>query len=956
MTPHHGNRTVGLSRPTHFRPTQHGTPPSRRGGSAVRRAVCEMSPLENRQLMSMSIGGDGYTTFGPSADTQIWYVSDSLGSDFNPGTQAQPFKTVSKGKSQLRDGKPDWLLLKRGDTFNEVFGNWTRSGRAADEPMLLGAWGSGSDRPTLRTNGLDADGITLAGGTTAQLRYLAIQGLRFTDNTHNGTEDKYGIRLQRPGTGFYIEDVQVDNFKDGIVIGQEKPNPGVNNVTIRRSLIIDNWQKRSGGHSQGLYASGTTNGLTIEENVFDHNGWKEGVAGAEKTQFNHNMYINYGAQNVVIRNNISTRASLRGILSRGGGIITGNVTARNAQGIETWGNATISNNVVLENGDIPNFPQGFGIQVVNQSTTPGGHATITDNIIAHDWSNFTYNVFGIRVWYGMDSAEVKNNITYDWRRPYFYSNSGSVDVDVHNNQFQIDDDFHGVVVHNGPTGANNFSYHDNTYYSPRAQPFWYGTQFKTFSSWQFDPGDSGSTVQRKNYLDPNRELGAYNQFLGGGNSFDAFIANARLMSRANYNPNYTAAPVISFIRQGFNLGSGVGTQVYVVPTDSDVAEPSTANPMANPGQFTVFRTGPVTSALTVNYTISGTATYGTDFSATVPISGQITFPVGAASILVNVTPNGDSAAEDPESVEFRINSGAGYDPGAPAIADFSITDGNGGTVIPPIDPTGGNNGGGTIDVPFDPITAGTGLRGAYYGDINFSDFITDRLDPQVNFDYQLSAPAGVSTDPDSFSAVWTGYVITDIDGGDTEFHVNADDGVRLYVNDLLVIDTLSTDRFPGDANSDGAVNLDDFTILAANFGQLNRDFSQGDFDGDTTVNLDDFTTLASRFGQTAPPPNAGLSRGSTFLTRNLRYDIRLEYVEYGGTANVQLWWTQPGEQEEIVPMANLFPPDDYTGSRSSLASGSLPPAALPPSTMSAAMFSRTRIADDLQDQTSAMPA
>jgi hypothetical protein len=52
----------------------------------------------------------------------------------------------------------------------------------------------------------------------------------------------------------------------------------------------------------------------------------------------------------------------------------------------------------------------------------------------------------------------------------------------------------------------------------------------------------------------------------------------------------------------------------------------------------------------------------------------------------------------------------------------------------------------------------------------------------------------------------------------------------------------------GDANHDHTVNLQDFNILASNFGQSNRTFSQGDFNYDGTVNLADFNILASRFG------------------------------------------------------------------------------------------------------------
>ena len=71
----------------------------------------------------------------------------------------------------------------------------------------------------------------------------------------------------------------------------------------------------------------------------------------------------------------------------------------------------------------------------------------------------------------------------------------------------------------------------------------------------------------------------------------------------------------------------------------------------------------------------------------------------------------------------------------------------------------------------------------------------------------------------------------------------------------------------GDANGDGRVNLGDFNILAANFGQSPRDFTQGDFDYNGLVNLRDFNILAGRFGAVAgpggePPARPGASRAA----------------------------------------------------------------------------------------------
>ena len=66
----------------------------------------------------------------------------------------------------------------------------------------------------------------------------------------------------------------------------------------------------------------------------------------------------------------------------------------------------------------------------------------------------------------------------------------------------------------------------------------------------------------------------------------------------------------------------------------------------------------------------------------------------------------------------------------------------------------------------------------------------------------------------------------------------------------------------GDANQDGRVDLQDFNILAASFGQSGRTFTEGDFNYDGTVNLQDFNLLASRFGQSFAPAAAPSSSTS----------------------------------------------------------------------------------------------
>jgi hypothetical protein len=761
------------------------------------------------------------------------------------------------------------------------------------------------------------------------VNYIAVQGIHFIDHTHQGTEQNTALRFQRRGTGIYIEDVKVENFKDGMVFSGETSYDATSNIVIRRSAIHDNWQKDYKGHAQGIYASGVTNGLIIEENVLDHNGWKEGVSGAHKTIYNHNIYINTGAQGVVIRNNISTRGALRGILSRGGGVITGNFTAQN---------------VVMENGDIPDYPQGFGIQVKENN----GDVTIDNNVIAHDWSDFTYNVFGIRIWNGLNSATVTNNIIYDWRRPFFYDTYGrNTQLLVENNQFQIDDSFHAVIAHQGTRQVGTHNYENNKYYSPRNQPMWQGNAYLGWSNWQsFGGGEDNSTFQRQTYLDPNRTLGDYNALIGGSNSFDAFMNVAKNLTRGNYSVNYTAAPVIAYIREGFNLGAVTGPQVSVTATDSDAKEPvaSPAAP-ANPGVFTISRTGAVTEALEIGYAFGGTATYGVDYTATLPEMGTVTIPAGQSSITVTITPLADSTAENPETVDFRLLFGAAYGLGAPSLSTINIDDGNGGT-IPPIYGSGGDGrGGGFIGYPYDPVNSGTGLKGEYFNNADFTDLQLQRLDLNINFDWSTNPPTSTPLDGDTFSVRWTGNLIPDAaHEGNILFRIEADNAARVWIDDVLIIDTLSAGRFPGDANQDGIVNIADFAIVAANFNTEGKSWEHGDFNGDEEVNIADFAALAANFNVAAPP--GGVTEGTFFLEDNFVYDLRVDYVEYTGDARVKLFWTSNDDLETIIPTANLFAPSDVLPDGGDGAAV----AAVPPARTK---FSDVSIGDDEAD---ALPA
>jgi xylan 1,4-beta-xylosidase len=68
---------------------------------------------------------------------------------------------------------------------------------------------------------------------------------------------------------------------------------------------------------------------------------------------------------------------------------------------------------------------------------------------------------------------------------------------------------------------------------------------------------------------------------------------------------------------------------------------------------------------------------------------------------------------------------------------------------------------------------------------------------------------------------------------------------------ILTVTQLPMTVSPGDANSDGVVDVGDLGILAANYGGSGKTWAQGDFNGDGLVDVGDLGILAANYGQGA---------------------------------------------------------------------------------------------------------
>jgi hypothetical protein len=93
--------------------------------------------------------------------------------------------------------------------------------------------------------------------------------------------------------------------------------------------------------------------------------------------------------------------------------------------------------------------------------------------------------------------------------------------------------------------------------------------------------------------------------------------------------------------------------------------------------YTFTRTGAITAPLTVNFTVAGTASLGTDYTgiAAAPPTQTVTFAPGAATTTVVVNPTADITAESNETVSLTLAAGTDYTIGtASAVTGIILND------------------------------------------------------------------------------------------------------------------------------------------------------------------------------------------------------------------------------------------------------------------------------------------
>ncbi|MBD2568896.1 M10 family metallopeptidase C-terminal domain-containing protein [Anabaena lutea] len=125
---------------------------------------------------------------------------------------------------------------------------------------------------------------------------------------------------------------------------------------------------------------------------------------------------------------------------------------------------------------------------------------------------------------------------------------------------------------------------------------------------------------------------------------------------------------VQFSDQIITIGNVALPSITLAVSPASVTEDGTANLI-----YTFTRTGSTTNALTVNYSIGGTAA-STDYTGATPGTGKtITFAAGSSTATLTINPTADTTVEANETVALTLATGTGYTVGTTTAVTGTIT-------------------------------------------------------------------------------------------------------------------------------------------------------------------------------------------------------------------------------------------------------------------------------------------
>jgi len=248
---------------------------------------------------------------------------------------------------------------------------------------------------------------------------------------------------------------------------------------------------------------------------------------------------------------------------------------------------------------------------------------------------------------------------------------------LNNNTVTVEFDLFIIRYWDGNTGYADSNYGDATFTLTTSNG---QTLFNTtFSNYDTTTQSYPNSAGQGNY--PARTGAVENNTLGyqnwyGGPKLDSVYHLTSTFTNASnaLSLNFTASGLQLWYNTS-DVGSwgidNISVRVLDVPTitlavsPASVTEDGTSNLI-----YTFTRTGSTTNPLTINYSIGGTATNGTDYAS---IPTGITFAAGLSTATVTVNPTNDTAVENNETVALTLTSGTGYTIGTATAVTGTIT-------------------------------------------------------------------------------------------------------------------------------------------------------------------------------------------------------------------------------------------------------------------------------------------
>lgn len=539
----------------------------------------------------------GWTIFNASTDTNQIHVSSSTGVDVaGCGAIGAPCASIAYGIGEARDGFPDWVLLKRGETWNEHDIELI-SGRGRLEPFLLSTYGDYADpRPLVKTG--SSNGINGGGNT----RNAVVVGIEFIAQYRDPSDPEY--RGMAPATPFGINFwTDTDEVTSGILIEDCKFSFFHNNkfntfggirhgdiwdITLRRNVIVDNWSPDD-EHSQGMWVTSAglegNSGLFMEENILDHNGWlvqgtSPGTSGdnGQATIYNHNLYFNRVANSTYVRN-ISIRPSSQHHKTTStidadypGGYMTNVVWDDNfyidgETVIEVAGNppfdsipwttdVVIQNNVATDLGR--SHPTGrtlgWGLQLQSHN-----NLRVRDNLLVNTLDPTVINTFAVRFdnAYKVNQSIFERNIIHGWGAgaddtAISWREGSEQDANMINLRDNI---IQGVgFLVNADEDVDHHAFSGNRWHTTRESASWFDIPSgrTSLAGWNAYSGDTG-TAGPVTFVDDTVSIEGYMASIGETATFDTFISLVREQRRGNWRAELMADAINDYFRAGFTV-------------------------------------------------------------------------------------------------------------------------------------------------------------------------------------------------------------------------------------------------------------------------------------------------------------------------------------------------------------------------------------------------------------------